>query len=139
MNDFSPTCVQKLFLQSCSQLVLFLDFFLPQFLSLSPLPRNPVPRFHQLMLPCHTMQCILKMDMTIQFSIHVIPYNTIQYHIIQCNKMQSHTAPYNTVLQNTKQYNSMQCKIKPYSIFSQIMCSCNMIQCYAILYNTIQY
>ena len=29
MNDFSPTCVQKLFLQSCGQLVLFSRFFSP--------------------------------------------------------------------------------------------------------------
>ena len=72
---------------------------------LFPLPRNPDPRFHQLMLHCHakpinTMQCILKVDMTIQFSIHVIPYNTIQYHLIQWHSIQHHTIPCNRIPNN---------------------------------------
>ena len=87
----------------------------------------------------NTMQCLLKLDITIQFSIRVIPYNTIQYHIIQCNNMQFHTTPYNTVQRNSKQYNFMQCKVKPYSIFSQITCSCNMMLCNTIQHYTILY
>ena len=95
------------------------NFLLFPLISSSLEPGSQVPPINvTLPKPINTMKCILKVDMIIKFSIHVIC--TIQHNTIPSNTMQFHTTPYNTVQQNTKQYNFMQCKIKPYIIYSQI-------------------